>query len=92
LLERMEKESLVALVPGHGAAAADPDAAIALTRRYLAYLRQTMGVAVDNLVPFSEAYAETDWSQFEDLPAFAAAHRRNAYQVYLSLEAEMLGE
>ena len=92
LLERMDKEKLVALVPGHGAVAADPDAAIGLTRRYLAYLRETMGVAVDNMVPFSEAYAATDWSQFEDLPAFAAANRRNAYQVYLSLEAELLAE
>jgi hypothetical protein len=41
-------------------------------------------------VPFDEAYAATDWSEFEQLPAFEEANRRNAYQVYLSMEAELL--
>jgi glyoxylase-like metal-dependent hydrolase (beta-lactamase superfamily II) len=90
VLERMEKEKLVALVPGHGAVANDPDKAVALTRRYLAYLRESMAAAVEEFVPFDEAYAAVDWSEFADLPAFAEANRRNAYQVYLSLEAEML--
>ena len=92
VLERMEREQLTALVPGHGSVADDPNAAISLTRRYLTYLRQQMGAAVSEFIPFSEAYAETDWSEFEDLPAFAEANRRNAYQVYLSMEAELLGE
>jgi hypothetical protein len=43
-------------------------------------------------VPFDEAYANADWSEFEELPAFAEANRRNAYQVYLSMEAESLGQ
>jgi len=90
VLERMEKEKLVALVPGHGGVASDPDEAVALTRRYLAYLRESMAAAVEEFVPFNEAYAEVDWSEFAELPAFAEANRRNAYQVYLSLEAEML--
>jgi hypothetical protein len=80
----------VALVPGHGAAADDPNKAIASTLSYLAYLRKVMGAAVADFVPFDEAYAETDWSTFESLPAFAEANRRNAYQVYLSMEAESL--
>jgi len=92
VLERMEREQLVALVPGHGGVADDPNAAISLTRRYLAYLRQQMGAAVSEFIPFNEVYANTDWSEFEDLPAFAEANRRNAYQVYLSMEAELLGE
>lgn len=92
ILERMEKEQLVALVPGHGGVADKPNEAISLTRRYLVYLREKMGEAVREFVPFSEAYEEIDWSDFEKLPAFAAANRRNAYQVYLSMEAEMLGE
>jgi glyoxylase-like metal-dependent hydrolase (beta-lactamase superfamily II) len=92
VLERMEREQLTALVPGHGGVAADPNAAISLTRRYLAYLRAQMGAAVKDFIPFSDAYANTDWSQFEDLPAFDETNRRNAYQVYLSLEAESLGE
>lgn len=90
-LERLETGHLAALVPGHGPAAQEPNEAIALTRRYLAYLRETMGAAVENFEPFDQAYANTDWSEFEGLPAFDEAHRRNAYQVYLAMEAESLG-
>jgi glyoxylase-like metal-dependent hydrolase (beta-lactamase superfamily II) len=90
VLERMEREQLVALVPGHGGVAEDPNAAVRLTRRYLAFLRERMGSAVEDFTPFSEAYEAIDWSEFEDLPAFAEANRRNAYQVYLSMEAEAL--
>jgi len=92
VLEHMEDSKLAALVPGHGAAAHDPDRAISSMRRYLAYLRQTMGDAVADFVPFDEAYASADWSEFEHLPAFAEANRRNAYQVYLSMEAESLAQ
>ena len=91
VLERMEREQLVALVPGHGSVAADPNAAVGLTRRYLAFLRKQMGSAVEDFIPFNEAYEATDWSDFEELPAFEEANRRNAYQVYLSMEAEALG-
>jgi len=90
ILERMEKEQLVALVPGHGGVAEKPNEAVSLTRRYLEYLREKMGEAVNEFVPFSEAYEEISWSDFEQLPAFKEANRRNAYQVYLSMEAEML--
>ena len=91
ILQRMEKEQLVALVPGHGGVAEKPNEAISLTRRYLVYLREKMGRAVDEFVPFSEVYDETDWTGFDHLPAFEETNRRNAYQVYLSMEAEMLG-
>ena len=91
VLERMEKEQLVALIPGHGGIAENPNDVISLTRRYLSYLRNEMSLAVEEFVPFDEAYEEIDWSDFEQLPAFEEANRRNAYQVYLSLEAEMLG-
>ena len=91
ILQRMEKEQLVALVPGHGGVAEKPNEAISLTRRYLVYLREKMGQAVDEFVPFSEVYDETDWTGFDHLPAFEETNRRNAYQVYLSMEAEMLG-
>ncbi len=90
-LENLETGRLAALVPGHGPAAEDPDEAIRLTRRYLAYLRSNMGEAVQDLIPFEEAYAQTDWSEFEALPAFEEGNRRNAYQVYLAMEAEALG-
>jgi len=92
VLERMEKEQLIALIPGHGGVAEDPNEAISLTRRYLSYLREQMALAVEEFVPFDEVYREIDWSEFEQLPAFEETNRRNAYQVYLSMETEMLGK
>ncbi len=89
-LTAMQTEGLRALVPGHGPAASDPSAAVRATRDYVAYLRQVMGEAADQLQDFDSAYRAADWSRFENLPAFEAANRRNAYQVYLSMEAEAL--
>jgi glyoxylase-like metal-dependent hydrolase (beta-lactamase superfamily II) len=91
-LEALETSDLKALVPGHGPAASNPVEAVASTREYLAYLREVMGAAVDELQDFASAYDAADWSRFEKLPAFEAANRRNAYQVYLSMEAEALGQ
>jgi glyoxylase-like metal-dependent hydrolase (beta-lactamase superfamily II) len=91
-LEKLETNELVALIPGHGPAADMPVEAVAGTREYLAYLREVMGAAVEELQDFDSAYEAADWSRFEDLPAFDAANRRNAYQVYLSMEAESLGQ
>ncbi|MEE9421930.1 MAG: MBL fold metallo-hydrolase [Gammaproteobacteria bacterium] len=88
VLEKMESAQLKALIPGHGSAASDPNAAISGTRKYLAFLRKEMGAAVDEMQSFEEVYVATDWSGFESLPAFSEANRRNAYQVYLSMEAE----
>jgi len=91
-LEALETDELVALVPGHGPAARDPVGAVSRTREYIAYLRGVMGAAVENLDDFATAYDAADWSRFENLPAFDAANRRNAYQVFLSMEAEALGQ
>jgi glyoxylase-like metal-dependent hydrolase (beta-lactamase superfamily II) len=91
-LEALETSELMALVPGHGPAASDPTGAVARTREYLAYLRDVMGGAVEELQDFATAYDAADWSRFENLPAFGAANRRNAYQVFLSMEAEALGQ
>ncbi|WJW76285.1 MBL fold metallo-hydrolase [Thiohalobacter sp. IOR34] len=92
VLDGMRTTGLAALIPGHGPAAAQPDQAVQLTYDYLGYLRQAMGRAVEDFIPFDEAYAATDWSRFASLPAFVEANRRNAYQIYLSLEAESLGQ
>lgn len=89
-LQAMETAELVALIPGHGPAADNPNEALAATRRYLAFMRDKMGAAVDQLTPFDQAYAEVDWSEWKDMPAFEAANRRNAYAVYLSIEQELL--
>jgi hypothetical protein len=51
-----------------------------------------MGDAVTNLDDFAETYDKADWSEFEHLPAFAEANRRNAYQVYLSMEEELFNK
>lgn len=91
-LEALETGELKALVPGHGPAARDPKQAISLTRRYLAKLREVMGAAIEDLTDFDSAYKAADWREFNKLPAYDAAHRRNAYQVYLSMEAEALAE
>ncbi len=80
----------VVVVPGHGPASRDPPRDMALTRDYLVYLRETMGRAVRELEPFEDAYARTDWSRFQSLPAFEAANRINAYGTYLLLEEEEL--
>jgi len=89
-LERMETKKLKALIPGHGAVASDPNQAISQTRRYLAFLRKIMSDAFENLQSFDEIYDEADWSEFSSLPAFNEANRRNAYQVFLSIEREQI--
>lgn len=89
-LESLEVADLVALLPGHGPAAKNPQQAIAATRKYLAYLRENMSIAVEEFISFDERYREVDWSEFEKIPAFDATNRRNAYQVFLSIEQEVL--
>ncbi len=86
-LEKMESQNPHAIVPGHGPWAKDPKA-ITLTRKYLAFMREKMGAAVEDFIDFEDAYNATDWSEYEKLPAFEAANRKNAFQVYLSMEAE----
>ncbi len=61
-----------------------------LTQRYLRYLREQMGNAVQELLSFDEAYARTDWSAYQDYPAFGQANRLNAYGTYLLMEKETL--
>lgn len=79
------------VIPGHGKASSDPQPDIALTREYLAFLREKMGAAVKELIPFDEAYAAVDWSRYRSVPAFDAANRINAYGTYLRMEQEALG-
>jgi glyoxylase-like metal-dependent hydrolase (beta-lactamase superfamily II) len=90
-------ERLIALKPrlmvtGHGEVSRNPSKDLVLTRDYLTYLRQVMGKAVEDFVPFEEAYKRTDWSRFSSLPAFEAANRVNAYGTYLLMERESLGK
>ena len=89
-IDKLEKYQPKILVGGHGEASTNAGADLQLTREYLVYLREQMGAAVQEFVPFEEAYAETDWSRFSHLPAFDAANRRNAYNTYLLMERELL--
>jgi len=91
-LQKLETSGLKALVPGHGPATFEPSERISLTREYLAFLREVMRDGVDELMSFDEIYSEADWSKFEHLPAFEAGNRINAYQVFLSMEQELLDQ
>jgi glyoxylase-like metal-dependent hydrolase (beta-lactamase superfamily II) len=73
------------VIPGHGPASETANADIELLRDYLAYLRTSMGKAVDDLDLFDEAYTATNWSRFENVPMFKFANRMNAYNTYLQL-------
>jgi len=90
VLNEMEQMDVVAIVPGHGAAAESPREIVSLTREYLSFVRAAMQQAVDDWIPFDEAYEATDWGDFIEYPAFLEANRRNAYGIYLSLEQESL--
>ncbi|MCP5190903.1 MAG: MBL fold metallo-hydrolase [Pseudomonadales bacterium] len=80
------------LVPGHGGASDTPVQDLTLTRDYLRFVRAEMGKAVADLVPFDEAYFNTDWSRYEHMPAFIEANRRNAYNTYILMEKESLSK
>ncbi len=90
VLDELVEADVAAIIPGHGKAASDPEALASLTRDYLAYVREKMGEAVEDWIPFDEAYEQIDWSEFIEYPAFFEANRGNAYGVYLSLERESL--
>jgi glyoxylase-like metal-dependent hydrolase (beta-lactamase superfamily II) len=76
------------VIPGHGTPSENLAEAIALTRGYIDYVRSAMRQAVADFVPFDEAYEATDWSAYQDLPAFNASNRGNAYRIYLEMEAK----
>ncbi len=89
-LDQMLQHDATAVVPGHGPASTNPTKDIGMTRDYLKYLRASMGVAVQDFVPFEEAYKTTDWTAFEATPMFGFANRMNAYNTYLLMEEEAL--
>jgi glyoxylase-like metal-dependent hydrolase (beta-lactamase superfamily II) len=89
-MDRIGPLKPVVVIPGHGAASNNPQPDIELTREYLQFLRDQMGKAVRELVPFDEAYKGVDWSRFAGVPAFEAANRINAYGTYLRMEQEVL--
>lgn len=87
-LDEIEKLNPNIVIPGHGNYSVKPAEDIVFTRNYLKYLRESMTNAAVNLDPFEDAYKQTDWSEYEGMPLFRAANRMNAYNVYLSIQAE----
>jgi glyoxylase-like metal-dependent hydrolase (beta-lactamase superfamily II) len=87
-LNEIQKLKPAIVVPGHGPYSTNAVEDAVFTRNYLAYLREVMGPAARDLDPFEEAYAKADWSEYEGMPLFRAANRMNAYNVYLSIQAE----
>ena len=87
-LNEIESLSPSIVIPGHGAHSINPSQDIRFTREYLRYLRQSMAKSAMDMDPFDEAYQQTDWSEYEGMPLFRAANRMNAYNVYLSIQAE----
>ena len=85
-LDRLLAFDAERIVPGHGPVSTRAREDLQLTRDYLVHLRKTMGEAARNLEPFEEAYANADWSRFDQLPLFGAANRMNAYNTYLLME------
>ena len=75
------------IIPGHGDASDDPEKAVSATRAYIRFVREAMRRAVDDFLSFDEAYSQTDWSSYQDLPAFDASNRGNAFRIFLEMEA-----
>jgi glyoxylase-like metal-dependent hydrolase (beta-lactamase superfamily II) len=87
-LDEIEKFNPNIVIPGHGNYSVKPSEDIAFTRNYLKYLRESMTTAAINMDSFEDAYKQADWSEYEGMPLFRAANRMNAYNVYLSIQAE----
>jgi glyoxylase-like metal-dependent hydrolase (beta-lactamase superfamily II) len=85
-LGEVEKLDPKFIIPGHGRTSTEAKQAIAFTRDYIQYLRNTMTAAVESWTDFGAAYDQADWSKYRDLPAFASNNRGNAYRIYLELE------
>lgn len=87
-LERLLPLNPKVIVPGHGPHSTEPVADLRFTRDYLQFLRDSMRKAATELEPFDEAYENTDWSAYRNVPLFDAANRMNAYNVYLSIQTQ----
>ena len=85
-LAEVEKLDPAFIIPGHGTSSTQAREAIAFTRDYIHYVRDAMAKAVQDWVDFDAAYAQTDWSKYKNMPAFAANNRGNAYRIFLELE------
>ncbi len=77
------------VIPGHGELSDNVREAIVTTRDYIDFISVAMRDAAENLVSFDEAYESTDWSKYENMPAFQESNRGNAYRIYLEMQARL---
>jgi glyoxylase-like metal-dependent hydrolase (beta-lactamase superfamily II) len=89
-LDEVEQLAPTVIVPGHGKAYTAAREAIAFTRDYILFVRSAMQKATENWTDFEAAYTQTDWSKYENLPAFQDNNRGNAYRIYLEMEQSQL--
>ncbi|MBQ0833135.1 MBL fold metallo-hydrolase [Marinobacter sp.] len=89
-IEKVKKLNPVVLIPGHGKASENAMEALNFTYDYLAFVRNKMKAAADNWISFEDAYRQVDWSRYEELPAFDASNKGNAYRVFLDMEQKAL--
>jgi glyoxylase-like metal-dependent hydrolase (beta-lactamase superfamily II) len=76
------------IIPGHGEADTDVATALSFTKGYIEYVIDAMKAGLKDWRSFAETYDSTDWSKYENMPAFKASNRGNAYRIYLELEPE----
>jgi glyoxylase-like metal-dependent hydrolase (beta-lactamase superfamily II) len=76
------------VIPGHGEVDRHANNAVTATSDYINYVRKAMSDAVSDFIPFEQAYENTDWSKYRNMPAFDDSNRGNAYRIYLELEAK----
>ena len=74
------------IIPGHGEAETDVERSLAFTKQYLEYVVNAMKKGLKKQNSFEEAYKNTDWSEYQKMPAFKGSNRGNAYRIYLELE------
>ncbi|MEK6748602.1 MAG: MBL fold metallo-hydrolase [Pseudomonadota bacterium] len=86
-LEEIARVPADVVVPGHGKAFKDVADGTGFTKDYLQLMYTKMLAAVNDMMPFDEAYGAVDWSKYKGLPAFDAGNRRNALRVFTALEA-----
>jgi glyoxylase-like metal-dependent hydrolase (beta-lactamase superfamily II) len=91
-LNEVQKLNPQFIIPGHGRPSANAIEAIVFTRDYIDYVRKEMGKAVENWADFEAAYEQTDWSKYENIPAFSSNNRGNAYRIFLEMEQAQFGK
>jgi glyoxylase-like metal-dependent hydrolase (beta-lactamase superfamily II) len=75
------------VIPGHGEMDMNVNNAVTATADYIQFIRNAMSDAVSDFIPFDQAYKNTDWSKYQNMPAFDHSNRGNAYRIYLEMEA-----